>query len=417
MKKIGETFAFEKVKKELTKFKPLAMTKIAEILIFGKFPFYINELALRRLLVLSFGILRAKTVNMSSVNEEILLCESGRKSKSSQYNYLLNIFQSGNSEKLLMSIFNFLVVLFHSPGSEVKVLLDRTEWKVEGCWVNVFSIGLLYKDKVYIPLLNEDLGRKGSSDAEIRIDLIDRFTIYWSNIELALPQFIIVGDREFIGQQWLCALAQRGMDYVIRIKSNLSFEVYLNGIYKIGKRFKLKVLHRYLKRYNKRSIEVVLAGETISNIVAIELKQKKEKKDQYLYLITNIKDLNTAGAIYKTRWKIETCFAYLKSKGFNLEDSKLAGQHKYDILMAILALVYALVIFQGEREESKKKKRQIQYQNGKVYPRVSLFKKGRERLAKIRTLKKFAQYFFKVTKIVLNKWLKKYQVHILNLSG
>jgi len=393
------------------------MTKIAEILIFGKFPFYINELALRRLLVLSFGIFRAKTVNMSAVNEEILLCESGRKSKSSQYNYLLNIFQSGNCEKLLMSIFNFLVVLFHSPGEEVKVLLDRTEWKVEGCWVNVFSIGLLYKDKVYIPLFNEDLGRKGSSDSALRIDLIDRFRIYWSNLERSLPQFIIVGDREFIGEEWLCALAQRGMDYVIRIKSNLSFEVYLNGIYKIGKRFKLKVLHRYLKRYNKRSIQVVLAGEAISNIVAIELKQKQEKKDQYLYLITNIKDLNTAGAIYKTRWKIETCFAYLKSKGFNLEDSKLSGEHKYDILMAILALVYAMVIFQGERAQNKKKTKQIQYKNGKSYPRVSIFKEGRERLAKIRSFKKFAQYFFKVTKIVLNKWIKNYQIHIFNLSG
>jgi len=393
------------------------MTKIAEILLFGKFPFYINELELRRLLVLSFGILRAKTVNMSAVNDEILLCESGRKSKSSQYNYLLNIFQSGNSEKLLMSIFNFLVVLFHSPGSEVKVLLDRTEWKVEGCWVNVFSIGLLYKDKVYIPLLNEDLGRKGNSDAEIRINLIDRLSIYWSNLKLPLPHFIIVGDREFIGEKWLCALAQRGIDYVIRIKSNLSFEVYVNGIYKIGKRFKLKVLHRYLKRYNKPSIEVVLAGEAISNIVAIELKQKQEKKDQYLYLITNIKDLNTAGAIYKTRWKIETCFAYLKSKGFNLEDSKLSGQHKYDILMAILALVYAMVVFEGEREQNKKKTKQIQYQNGKSYPRYSIFKKGRQRLAKIRSFKKFVQYVFKVTKIVLNKWMKNYQIHIVNLSG
>ncbi len=75
------------------------MAKIIEVIVFGKYLYFLKESELKRLLVLSFGILRAQTVNISLVNDQIPLEESGRLSRASQYNYLLKTFQTGNVEK------------------------------------------------------------------------------------------------------------------------------------------------------------------------------------------------------------------------------------------------------------------------------------------------------------------------------
>ncbi len=56
------------------------MTKSHFIEVFSKITFYVSEGELKRLLLLSFGISQSKTVNISLVNDKILLEESGCKS-------------------------------------------------------------------------------------------------------------------------------------------------------------------------------------------------------------------------------------------------------------------------------------------------------------------------------------------------
>jgi len=416
MNKKGENFVHELVFRQKTE-QALAMTKILQVFGIGNQLYFLKEKELKRLLILSFGIWRARTVNMSLVNEAVALEESGRSSLDSQYNYLLKTFQTWNVEGCVRQIFNILVILFYSGEEEIKILIDRTNWDVGERRVNILSVGLLYRNQVFIPLIGEDLGYKGNSDSETRIKLIDRFVEWWKEMEVPVPQFVIVGDREFIGEKWLANLGRKGIEYVIRLRSNLKFETWLNDNYKIGKKFKVKVLHRYMSRYDKLGVEVVLEGETIAWVHAIKNEGKQADKEPYLYLITNKEELDSTGEIYRSRWKIETCFSYLKSKGLNLEQLNLEGTHKTDILMAVLSLVYAIVVHEGEQAQEEKPPKKITYANGSTYPRVSVFKEGRRRLVRIISFAQFLEYMEKLFIKIYEKWTRLKKIHILNLSG
>jgi len=393
------------------------MAKILEIFAFGKYLFFLNEVELKRLLILSFGILRAGTVNLRAVTDEIDFEQSGRSTWDSQYNYVLKTFQTGDVEKIIRQVFNILVILFYGGEESVKILIDRTNWEKGEDDVNVLSIGLLYKERIFIPLIGEDLGHKGNSDSETRILLTDKLLEWWGAMQIPVPEFIIVGDREFIGEEWLNALARREVNYVIRLKANLKFEVWLKDTYKMGKKFGVQTLHRYIQRYDKQMLELVLAGESIAQIRVLKNEGKQATTQPYLYLITNIEQPDLAGAVYRQRWKIETCFAYLKSKGLNLEVFNLSGTHKTDILMAVLTLVYALIVKTGEEIQQEEPPKMVQYSNGKVYPRVSAYKAGKRKLAKIKTFEQFVAFMTTIFEKIIDKWQNLKQLHIKILSG
>ena len=50
---------------------------------------------------------------------------------------------------------------------------------------------------------------------------------------------------------------------------------------------------------------------------------------------------------YRQRWTIETLFANLKSKGFNLEDTRITALEKLSTLLAVLALTVTLCVKTG----------------------------------------------------------------------
>jgi len=134
-------------------------------------------------------------------------------------------------------------------------------------------------------LIGEDLGYKGNSDSETRILLTDKLLEWWKAMQIPIPQFIIVGDREFIGEEWLNALAKREVNYVIRLKANLKFEVWLKDTYKMGKKFGVQTLHRYMQRYDKQTVELVLAGESIAQIRVLKNEGKQAKTQKLVLLI------------------------------------------------------------------------------------------------------------------------------------
>jgi hypothetical protein len=72
------------------------MTKIYVFELFCNIGVPINEGLLKRLFLLSYGMMQSKTVNISMINDEISLSESGCKNENSQYNYFMKLFQIGD---------------------------------------------------------------------------------------------------------------------------------------------------------------------------------------------------------------------------------------------------------------------------------------------------------------------------------
>ena len=102
-------------------------------------------------------------------------------------------------------------------------MLDRTNWEFGKRKINLLVIGLLYKD-VFIPLVWEDLEKKGNSSSKECLDLVDQLLKWWQYSEVDLPELYITGDRDFIGYSWLRGLEKREINFVMRIRANFKLE-------------------------------------------------------------------------------------------------------------------------------------------------------------------------------------------------
>jgi transposase len=378
---------------------------------------YISYSDLERILLISYGICQAKSVNMSSVNSEISSADSGKK-ESGQYKWLMSAFQTGDTVPIFRQIFSILVGLFSSGSHHEFILIDRTNWDIGLRKVNILSIGFLHKHSTYIPLLHEDLGYKGNSDGETRLNLIKQLIEWWQLLNIPLPTFEIVGDREFIGEDWLYDLEQLGVSYVIRLKSNLQFYEWIAQDGMSFYKSKVKDIMARHHKGGKYHAEVVIKEEVIVNIISTRNDGKDKADEKYIYLITNRKDIEQAANIYKKRWKIETCFKHLKSAGFNLEDLNMESPHKTDILMSILSLVYAITIWVAQEEEVIGGQPKMQtYANGKTYRRKSLFAKGKAIIVKVKLWIDFIKLLVQICKKAIHNLITFKKIHINNKYG
>ena len=92
-------------------------------------------------------------------------------------------------------------------------------------------------------------------------------------------------------------------------------------------------------------------------------------------------------AIYRKRWKIESLFAALKTRGFNLEATHMAAAEKIATLMALLAMAASVACKVGLWGLGKKRLRQ------KTHGRRarSLFAFGLDALRKLFASRTFTQ--------------------------
>lgn len=422
------------------------MAKLQFFKFLGSSGAYLSTEQIRRLLILAFGISQSKSVNLSYVNDHITTAESGCKNEDSQYVWLLKTFQTGNYVNIIRNSFHLLVIYFYGGQEHIKLVLDRTNWDLGTEKINILTIGLLTENDIFIPLIWEDLGHKGNSHSELRITLIDRLLDWWKALDIPIPIFEICGDREFIGEYWLTELSIRGINYVIRLRCDLTFETWLNDIYKIEKRFGLPTIHRYLTIYKKKSVEVILQGEALAQVFVVKNEGNDVKQEPYIYFITNLDNLDDAALAYRKRWKIEVFFKHLKTQGFNLENFNMSGQHKMNILMAVLSIVFLIVLDLDEENNPKFKtenkfeiefkndgelveeidtkfetenkikielnKKMCNYKNGKSYPRKSDFRNGISALAKIRFFENFINILSEIMKKIRYKYLFLNNLHI-----
>jgi hypothetical protein len=104
--------------------------------------------------------------------------------------------------------------------TNLKLVIDRTNWKFGTQNINIFMLGIAYRG-VAFPLLFSLLDKRGNSNCEERIQLVNRF------IRLFGIDCIdcIMADREFVGEKWIGFLNNLNLRYYIRIRNN--FKVFL----------------------------------------------------------------------------------------------------------------------------------------------------------------------------------------------
>jgi hypothetical protein len=245
------------------------------------------------------------------------------------------------------------------------VCIDRTEWHFGQHPVNVLMIAVAYRG-IAFPVVWTVLSKEGSSSAEDGIALFRRL------VRLTSPEKIraVVADREFIGEDWLAFLADREIPFVIRLLGRRRLALGAPD----GPALPAELFFRTLAPGGVRRLERHYLGKVATCVVG-----KRLAEDEYVILATTTAP-EEALALYCRRWEIETLFAALKSRGFDLETTHLNRPERISKLIGLLALafVWSQLISQWRAES----------EGGPVvkshgYPAKSLFRYGLDYLQTI----------------------------------
>jgi len=227
------------------------------------------------------------------------------------------VLDSGLVAKLIFSLL---------PNKEnLKLSIDRTNWKFGQIDINIFMLGVVYKG-VAFPLLFKMLDKRGNSSTRERIDLVERF------IHLFGSRCIdcLMADREFVGDQWIKYLNDNKIRYYIRIRNN--FKIFLPHKNKEIKAFWLFNSLKIGEFLHYRPI--VKMGTQLCYISGC-----KEKGNDFLIIVSFNKP-EQAQINYKERWQIETCFKAMKSSGFDIEKTHLEDIERIEKLTLLVMIAF-----------------------------------------------------------------------------
>ncbi len=235
-----------------------------------------------------------------------------------------------NSDLIAKIIFNLL------PQKEnLELSIDRTNWKFGSTNINIFMLGICYQG-VAFPLLFKMLPKRGNSDTQERIDLVQRF------IRLFGASCIdcILADREFVGDDWFEFLNTNNIRYYIRIRNN--FKVFIpdkNEEVKASWLFNSLRLNQF-KHYPK----IVRIGTQLCYLSGCKTKTRTGKIE--LLIIASYNEPDKALLKYKDRWQIETCFKAMKTSGFDIEKTHLKDIQRIEklVLLVMIAFVWCYKI-------------------------------------------------------------------------
>jgi hypothetical protein len=148
----------------------------------------------------------------------------------------------------------------------------------------------------------------------------------------------LAGEREFVGREWLSfLLVPRSVPFRLRL--------------------------RHSDRISSRSGQRCQQGERVfanwadGEVCILSVKRwvwgrrvyivATRLEDGELLIIATNRHLNTALSDYRLRWGIETLFAALKTRGFNLESTHFCHRERLSKLIALLALAFCWAMLSG----------------------------------------------------------------------
>lgn len=155
------------------------------------------------------ALFRVKTVNLTELATGFM----GKAKTESHYKRLQRFL--GKFEMDYYSIARFVVQLMDIPQPWV-LSIDRTTWEFGDCVINILMLGVVHNG-VAFPLLWWMLDKKGNSNTDERIELLEEFFEVFPEAEVEY----LTADREFLGTQWFeYLLKQSYLEFRIRIRES-----------------------------------------------------------------------------------------------------------------------------------------------------------------------------------------------------
>ncbi len=223
-----------------------------------------------------------------------------------------------------------IITMFELQNCKLTLALDRTNWRYGKGDINllVLSVCLL---GCSIPLYWKELNSRGNSNTAERIALLDLFIADFGtkNIDYLLA------DREFIGGDWFTYLNKLGINFVIRIKSNMLMHNKSGEQVKCGQFFKLATRNQPLFE------PIIIDG------VCLAAEATRSFDNKLVVVVSNKVNANNLLITYKKRWRIECLFSSLKTRGFNFEDTHITDKVRIGNLTKLVVIAFAICYLIG----------------------------------------------------------------------
>jgi len=240
----------------------------------------------------------------------------------SNYRRLQRFF---NSFTVDTEAFTTLVLALLPQRESLVLTLDRTMWRFGRRYHNVLMIAAC-ADGIAIPLLWRMLPKEGCSNTQTRIDLLDEL------FEILDPSSVrcLVADREFVGKTWFAYLKKRNVGFVIRVRSFF----YIST--RKGRRIRGKHIFSHLRPGEVLALRKrrIVCGHRLY-VCAIGPRNGDD-----MVILVGSELAHRAVAFYGKRWQIETLFAALKSRGFDLEATHLKDKERVAKLIGLLSIAF-----------------------------------------------------------------------------
>ena len=168
--------------------------------------------------------------------------------------------------------------------------------------------------------------KRGNSDYNDRIALIKQYIEAFGRDTIEC----ILGDREFIGKNWITWLDENQIPYVIRIKENGQ---YISK--KAGKLVKAASLFKSLQANTSKYLGKRSIGKTdpyMGHITGLKTTNHQ------LVVLLHSPNIKQPCEVYQKRWQIEVLFKVMKTSGFNLEATHLTHPQRLETLLGVAAI-------------------------------------------------------------------------------
>ena len=221
-------------------------------------------------------------------------------------------------------------VLSFITDEKIVLTMDRTNWQFGSVHINFLVIGIAHNG-IALPVAWVNLEKAGNSNAAERKTILER-------VLKVIPASRIQGfaaDREFIGEAWFKTLLENGVNPVIRIKSDTVLQQ------------RTRAAPAWVWFNTLKQGEVKELGKARVMGIRVFVIGTLTEEGEYLLLVT-IKRPSRALSIYAQRWNIETLFAALKTRGFNLEETRMVHKERSERLFALLVIALVWAVRVGE---------------------------------------------------------------------
>lgn len=236
-------------------------------------------------------------------------------------------------------IAKWLYYLMFSEDEKVYIAIDRTNWYWGKAKINIFMLSVCYEG-IAIPIFWTLLKKAGTSTGEEQKQLVKRFINCFGQDRIES----ILGDREFANQGFICWLNQNKIPFHIRIKEGAWVSIGKKKYKKAGQLFgNLSPME-----HSAFGMRITIFGQDLF------LAGSKNEREELMIVATN-QPPKTAIAVYLRRWEIETLFCSLKSKGWQLENTRMTDNQRLEKLIALLAVAFVWAHKIGEFQATQKR--------------------------------------------------------------